>query len=112
MNDDHENEKISALRQESRRLMFLAEERVRLQAENENLKAKLANRDMNIRHLTKLLKLAGTVRFNIEDTSHPCLESNSCAHCDVEMEYLYEHEKRETCQRCENILEQDPSAFQ
>jgi len=45
-----------------------------------------------------------------EDTT--CLESNSCAHCDVEMEYLYEHEKRETCRRCENILEQDPSAFQ
>ena len=40
----------------------------RLQAENENLKAKLENRDLNIRHLTKLLKLAGTVRFNIEKT--------------------------------------------
>jgi ribosomal protein S27AE len=110
MNDDHENEKISALRQESRRLMFLAEERVRLQAENENLKAKIDNRDLNIRHLTKLLKLAGTVRFNIEDTTS--LESNSCAHCDVEMEYLYQHEKREVCGRCENILEQDPTAFQ
>ena len=45
-----------------------------------------------------------------EDTT--CLESNSCAHCDVEMEYLYEHEKRETCRRCENILEQAPAAFQ
>jgi len=104
----------------------------RLQAENANLKSKLENRDLNISHLTKLLKLAGTVRINIEKTIEnsakpcpecnyeewvsqedtTCLESNSCAHCDVEMEYLYEHEKRETCRRCENILEQDPAAFQ
>jgi len=83
-----------------------------LRAENENLKAKLQNRDLNIRHLTKLLKLARTVRFNIEKTIETCLESNSCEHCDIEMEYLYEHEKREVCQRCENILEQDPTAFQ
>ena len=102
-----------------------------LQKENANLKDKLANRDLNIRHLTKLLKLAGTVRINIEKTIEnsakpcpecnyeewaaqedtTCLESNSCAHCDVEMEYLYEHEKREVCGWCENILEQDPSAF-
>ena len=99
MNDDHENEKISSLRQESRRLMFLAEERIRLQAENEILKTKLANRDWSIRNLNKLLKLAGTVRFNIEDTT--CLESNSCAHCGDEMEYLYHHEKREVCGNCE-----------
>ena len=124
-----------------------------LQKENANLKDKLSNRDLNIRHLTKLLKLAGTVRINIEKTientglcHNPlceneelpsemigqqcncggyiwhkdeytegdfCLESNSCAHCHVEMEYLHGIiEKRETCRRCDNILEQDPSAFQ
>jgi DNA replicative helicase MCM subunit Mcm2 (Cdc46/Mcm family) len=52
----------------------------RLQAENENLKAKIENRDLNIRHLTKLLKLAGTVRFNIEKTieniDKPCPDCN------------------------------------
>lgn len=68
-----------------------------LRAENENLKAKLQNRDLNIRHLTKLLKLAGTVRFNIEKTlenmDKPCPDCNYEDWLPVQEDEVIEWEK-------------------